>query len=252
MKHLVSGLKQNIGRLVCTEEGGRRQGDVPPITIAIQEKIRAEMYRRGSATERFICEARLRENIWSKFSLNEIPTFEHWDPKGLDIVKEDYTLAGNLTASEWLSLKMGLNDDSLPFEESKLLGLGGLRQQFIELQFIFKPQTIKWWYRLPFTKEPELLGKGSSGEVTKRTIAPGYFVEIREHKKAFPNPEETVVACKEFVLETLSKSFRDDLAGLNFLRESLSEKAAILNYFIAVAHGPKLYIFFPFVQHFNL
>ena len=58
-----------------------------------------------------------------------------------------------------------------------------------------------------------------------------------------------MVACKEFVRR---RSFRDELDGLKFLKEPLTEKSAILSHFTAIVHDQKFYILFPFVQHFNL
>ena len=174
----------------------------------IQKAITDSMYPSNSVTKLFICESRLREKIWSRYSLHDIPVFEHWDLGSLESVKEDYMIVlsiliyigWNLSRFRNVIYYKGINDKSLPFQEGQLSELEGLQQRFIKVQYMFKPQTIEWYnashvneigkdFCLPFTKEPELQGAGSSGEVTKRTIAAGYFLEIKDDGRIVKDPQ---------------------------------------------------------------
>ena len=204
MVQLLSCLVQRKGRAERSEENNVQKwscylGNNMSITDSIQAAIEKNMYPSNSTTDKFICESRLRDEVWSKFPLHNIPTFEHWDPAGLEIVKDDYLvvlsiliyIGWNVGRFRPVIYKKGINDRSLPFHEGQLYELEGLQQRFIEVQYMFQPHPIKWYHAsyvnnigkdfcLPFTKEPELQGVGSSGEVTKRTIAAGYFLEIRD------------------------------------------------------------------------
>ena len=181
------------------------QGNVS-VTNLIQTEIAKKMCPSNSVTKRFICESRLREEVWHNIPLYKIPVFEHWDSAGLEIVKEDYLIVLSILIYIGWKLdrfrpviyKKGINDKGLPFKEGQLSELDGVQQPFIDVQFMFIPQYIRWYHSsyineigkdfcLPFTKEPEPQGAGSSGVVTKQIIAAGYFLETEDSGRTVKN-----------------------------------------------------------------
>ena len=169
----------------------------------IQEEIGAAMYLRDDMREKFITRERL-EKIWEKYPPSNIPELESLRSDELVELKRDYLLVLSiLVVIGWELLRFrpvflrsrydrsrcDLDDKNIPFTLEQLRVMGPQRQIFHQYQLMFKPvviegnnpdykQHVDKYHRLPFVAKPKLLGRGGFGDVTKRVIAPGCYVEV--------------------------------------------------------------------------
>ena len=168
---------------------GKKKANDDPL-LKIQDAIRRKMHRKHAA-DMFVCKDDL-DLIWPDYSLHQL--FPSYKPEERETIRKDYLcVLSILIYVGWTDLTLfrplflrenGRDDASLPFTDIvDLAFLGTLRQVFSFHQHAFKPvvieehnarfiQKISTEHRLPFICEPELLGSGGYGSVTKRVIAP--------------------------------------------------------------------------------
>ena len=170
--------------------------------VDIQDAINRKMCRPQTPYE-FICKHDLNE-VWPDERLrNLFPNFSWEECK---TIRESYIcVLSILVYIDWGDLKTRFrpvflreaerDDEHLPFTDLDFLGTS--RQMFASFQHAFTPvviqehnknyiQDIPTESRLPFLHEPEDVGLGGYGSVTKRAIAPRYLRNQADNKE---NPD---------------------------------------------------------------
>ena len=180
-------------------KAGKKKGINP--LMEITDAINLKMHRPYTP-HMFICKNDL-DQIWADHSLSGIfPSFSSDERQ--NIRNNFIRVLSMLIHVGWTDLSRfrplflrepGRDDSHLPFEDLNFLGKFGPAVSFN--QHAFKPvvieehneryiQGISPKLRLPFIEEPEFLGKGGYGSVTKRVIAPRYLWNKEDNKD---NPE---------------------------------------------------------------
>ncbi|KAG8530305.1 uncharacterized protein KY384_004807 [Bacidia gigantensis] len=245
------------------------------LIIKIQGEIKAAMYLPNRMSEKFITKEKLDE-IWDRHPPSSILAFENLNREELKALKTDYLrvlsllvlIGWDLQRFRPVFLRSDLKDSNLFFSLAQLDVLGAQKEIFHDYQFMFKPvviehnegndkQTVDQNHRLPFIDNPEPLGRGGSGEVTKRTIAAECFAEVLSDGTSLPFQDVKVVACKEFKPDRSEVSFQREVKRLDLIKDSLNDRKNILRHLAAIQHGNsqdgyKFLILFPYVHHFNL
>ena len=178
------------------DSGRPAKSDNDPIR-KIQRSLRRSMYRGESQSEMFITEAGLLQ-VWSEHTIGSISAFDNFDEETKNVVRLRYLrVLSILVFIAWPDLQLfrpqfmhsDLDDSKLFLDEKQVELMGSSAENFLDRQYIFKPEMIVQKHedfiqkvdancRLPFIDAPEHLGQGGFGAVTKRTIAPRCFVEI--------------------------------------------------------------------------
>lgn len=165
----------------------------------IENAINGKMHRRHTA-HMFICKHDL-DQVWADHPLRTI--FPSFSQDECDSTRQRYIcVLSILVYAKWADLKSrfrplflredGRDDTHLPFKNLDFLG--EFAPAFSSYQQAFKPaiieerneryiQSIPPECRLPFIGEPEPLGKGGYGSVTKRVIAPRCLWNKRDNKE---------------------------------------------------------------------
>lgn len=191
-------------------KAGKKKAPEPKPLLDVQEAIQRKMHWRKTHRE-FICKYDL-DQIWADYSLTQI--FPNFTPQERESIRKDYMrVLSILIYIDWNGLSRfrplflrenGRDDAHLPFTD--LAFLAGSKDLFSFHQHAFKPvvieehnerhiQEISEEHRLPFTEEPELVGNGGYGSVTKRVIAPRCLWNKEENKD---NPEVCGHSLHEF------------------------------------------------------
>ena len=156
--------------------------------LDVQNAIHRRMHR-PQTNDMFICKHDL-DLIWADHPLRNI--FPNFEPKEWESIRDSYIcVLSTLVLIDWTDIRSrfrpvflreeGRDDEHLPFTDLAFLGASG--QIFSFYQHAFKPiiieehghkyiQDIRSEYRLPFINEPEHVGLGGYGSVTKRIVAP--------------------------------------------------------------------------------
>ena len=143
------------------------------------------------------------EQVWADHPLSQI--FPTYDPEERESIRQNYIrVLSTLVYIGWSDMsrfrplflrEVGRDDASLPFTNMTFLGTS--EHMFSTYQHAFKPvvieernerhiQNIPTEHRLPFMHEPEFMGSGGYGSVTKRVIAPRCLRNEEDNKD---NPE---------------------------------------------------------------
>lgn len=168
----------------------------------MRKSLREIMYNTSGQQQhlRFICTQRLLYEFWNKHRVEKIAAFQNYDKEVFNKIRNGFLRVLSIVIFiEWNDLfrfepvfvKEGLDDNSLFFDEGQLEDMESGIDNFIAQQYLFKPEIIKhtqYSYiqhidavrRLPFIGEPELLGKGGYGCVSKKQIAPHCLEIISE------------------------------------------------------------------------
>ena len=176
----------------------RKKNAIVPF-LEIQNAISAKMNGQHAA-HKFICKDDL-DQVWADRPLRTI--FPNFSQDECDSTRQSYIcVLSILIYADWADLKSrfrplflredGRDDTHLPFKDLDFLGK--FAPTFSSHQQAFKPviieerneryiQTIPPERRLPFIGEPEPLGKGGYGSVTKRLIAPRCLWNKRDNKE---------------------------------------------------------------------
>ena len=170
--------------------------------LDIQNAISRKM-RRPQTPHAFICKHDL-DQVWADYPLRNL--FPNFGPEECEAIRKSYIcVLSILVYVDWTDLKSrfrpvflreaGRDDEHLPFTDLAFLGTS--RQIFASYQHAFTPvviqehrekyiQDIPTEHRLPFIDEPEDVGLGGYGSVTKRIIAPRC---LRNQEDNTENPE---------------------------------------------------------------
>lgn len=168
--------------------------------ILMRKQLREMMYHSGQQHLRFICTQKLINEFWNEHSVEKIVAFQKYDQDVFTKIKNRFLRVLSIAIfTEWNDLirfspvfvQEGLDDNSLFFDESRLSLMETGIDNFVAQQYLFKPETIKQTRqsliqecpdmgRLPFINEPELLGRGGFGSVSKMQIAPYCLDRISE------------------------------------------------------------------------
>lgn len=169
--------------------------------LDVYNAIKRKMHRQRTAHV-FICKYDL-EQVWADRPLSQIfPSYksEDWE----DIRGNYICVLSILVYIGWTDMsrfrplflrEVGRDDANLPFTDLTFLGTSG--HMFSLHQHEFKPviieerneryiQNIPTEHRLPFIHDPEFMGNGSYGSVTKRVIATRC---LRNEENNKDNPE---------------------------------------------------------------
>ena len=178
--------------------------------LEVLNAIKCKMHRQRTAHV-FICKYDL-EQVWADRPLIQI--FPSYDSEDREDIRENYIcVLSILIYIGWTDMsrfrplflrEVGHADANLPFTDLTFLGTSG--HMFSLHQHEFKPvvieerneryiQNIPTEHRLPFIHEPELMGNGSYGSVTKRVIAPRC---LRNKEDIKDNPEVRGHSLKAF------------------------------------------------------
>ena len=178
---------------------GRKKANRP--LLDIQDDINRTMHRQRTP-HMFICKHDL-DQVWADHSLNDL--FPNLTRDEQRLIRRDYLrVLSILVHAGWTDLsrfrplflrEAGRDDAHLPFGDLTFLGNFGPTISFH--QHAFKPvvieehnrryiQGVSPERRLPFTEEPEPMGKGGYGSVTKRVIARRCLWNEQENRD---NPE---------------------------------------------------------------
>ena len=170
--------------------------------LDVHNAITRRMHRQQHTAHMFICKHDL-EQVWADHPLRLIfPTFTTEEQES--IRKHYICVLSILIYVGWTDMsrfrplflrETGRDDAHLPFNDLGFLGTSG--QVFLSHQHAFKPvvieehnerhiQEISTEDRLPFIDEPETMGSGGYGSVTKRVIAPRCLWNKEDNKD---NPE---------------------------------------------------------------
>ena len=183
--------------------------DIKSIVSSIQKAINSRMHRQKEPDRKFICRHDL-DQVWKSSPPIE-KIFPNFDAKECESVRTEYICVLSILIyidwSDWSLfrpniLRPGHKDLDLPFNDLNFLGTSG--QVFSDHQYSFTPvviekhrkahiQFIKPEVYLPFIEEPDFLGKGGYGSVTRRVIAPRCLVD-KEGKSE--NSEVCAMSCK--------------------------------------------------------
>ncbi|KAG8531717.1 uncharacterized protein KY384_003349 [Bacidia gigantensis] len=246
----------------------QRRRTADEVTSKIQRSIKKCFHQSNSNGERFICKRGL-QSVWTDHQVESIPAFkaEGFNGKDYKVIKERFLVVlsivifidwDNLEAFREVFVEQKLDDNALFFNEDQLRGLRGGKDNFLTQQYLFRPtvieersdcfiQNIPSDHRLPFISEPERLGEGGYGAVTKRYVAVRC---LKEGDK--DNSEPVAVACKEYFTDRPQEDFEREVHNLNFLKESLRESRCVMRHLAAIVHGPKFLILLPLAKYFNL
>lgn len=169
--------------------------------LDVYNAIERRMHRKRTPHV-FICRHDL-EQVWADHPLSQI--FPTYDPEELESIRRNYIcVLSTLVYIGWTDMsrfrpiflrEAGRDDAHLPFTNMEFLRTS--EHMFSLYQHAFKPtiieehneryiQNIPTEYRLPFMHEPESVGNGSYGSVTKRVIAPRC---LRNEEDIRDNPE---------------------------------------------------------------
>lgn len=179
--------------------GGRKRANNP--LDEIQDAINRAMYRQRTP-HIFICKHGL-DQVWAEHSLNDLlPNLTRDEQR---LTRGNYLrVLSILIHAKWTDLsrfrplflrEAGRDDAHLPFKDLEFLGNFGPTFSFH--QHAFTPviieehngkyiQGVEPELRLPFTEEPEPMGNGGYGSVTKRVIARRCLRNKQENRD---NPE---------------------------------------------------------------
>lgn len=182
-------------------KGGKKKAYDP--LRDVRDAINRAMHRQHTP-HMFISKQDL-DQVWADHSLKDC--FPKFKPEERRLVKTDYLrVLSILIHAEWIDLRLLFrplflrvpehNDKNLPFEDLSFLGKFG-STEFSSRQHAFKPiiiqehnknyiQGVSPECRLPFIEEPEHMGRGGYGSVTKRVIAPRCLLNKQDNKD---NPE---------------------------------------------------------------
>lgn len=154
--------------------------------LDVYNAIKQGMHRQRTP-QVFICKHDL-EQVWADHPLSQI--FPNYEPEEWGTIRRDYIcVLSILVYIGWTDMsrfrplflrEVGRDDAHLPFTKMDFLGTS--EHMFSLHQHAFKPiiieernerhiQNIPTERRLPFTDEPESMGSGGYGSVTKRVIA---------------------------------------------------------------------------------
>ena len=183
-------------------KGGKKKAVNPlPEFQELKDAINRTMHRQHTP-HMFICKHDL-DRIWADHSLNNY--FPKLTLEERRSIRENYLrVLSILIHAGWTDLsrfrplflrEAGRDDAHLPFQD--LSFLGDFRPTFSFHQYAFTPivieehneryiQAISPQLRLPFIEEPELMGIGGYGSVTKRVIARRCLWNKQDNKD---NPE---------------------------------------------------------------
>ncbi len=159
----------------------------PDPLLDVHNAIQRKMHRLQHPAHTFICKHDL-DQVWADHPLRLI--FPKFTLEEQESVRRDYIcVLSILIYIGWNDMSRfrplflrepGHDDASLPFTDLGILGTS--EQVFLSYQRAFKPvvieehnarhlQEISAEDRLPFINEPEFMGNGGYGSVTKRVIA---------------------------------------------------------------------------------
>lgn len=177
--------------------------------LQIQQAIKGKMHRQNTA-QMFICRDDLKQ-VWAPHALSHM--FPNLVSEDWNSIREEYICVLSILIyigwTDWSRFRplflreSGRDDSCLPFADLAFLETSEL--VFSSHQHSFTPvvieehnqphiQVIKPEYRLPFMDEPESLGTGGYGSVTKRVIAPRCLWNSEDNKdnpKVCPHPLST-------------------------------------------------------------
>lgn len=172
----------------------------------VRDAINCAMHRQHTP-HMFISKHDL-DQVWADHSLKDCLPKSNPDERRR-IMRDFLRVLSILIHAEWIDLRLrfrplflrekGRADAHLPFEDLSFLGNFG-PTEFFSRQHAFNPVIIQEHNkkyiqgvlpecRLPFIEEPEHMGRGGYGSVTKRVIAPRCLLNKQDNKD---NPEVCV------------------------------------------------------------
>lgn len=176
------------------------------------------MYHKSGQQQhlRFICTQKLINEFWNNHRVGRIFAFRNYEKAVLTKIQKEflrvlsiviYTEWNDLVRFDPVFVMEGLDDDSLFFDERKLRHMETGIHNFIELQYLFRPEIIKQKHqafiqfipdiiRLPFIGDSELLARGGYGSVSRKQIAPHCLETISEEN--VPNTNESVSSASHY------------------------------------------------------
>ena len=160
------------------------------------------MYHKSNPDEQFMCYTKIQD-FWIKHDVGNIQDFQRYERPVFATIKQKYLRVltivvfigwDGLKRFEPVFVKESLDDDSLFFDEDQLEHMKTGKEEFLQNQFLFKPETVKEKddsyvqfvdaeRRLPFDETDTLVGTGGFGAVTQRTIVSGCLENISTNSK---------------------------------------------------------------------
>lgn len=167
------------------------------------------MYQGSGQHLRFICTSKLINDFWSEHRVEKLSAFRDYEEGVLLKIRKGFLRVlsivifiqwNGLVRFDTVFVNKGLDDNSLFFNKDQLKNMKTEIDDFLEKQYIFKPeiieyrqeahiQTIPAESRLPFIGESDLLGRGGYGSVSKREIAPHCLEFMSEEDVPYINQD---------------------------------------------------------------